>query len=294
MEKKNNIALYLVIGIALALLGLVVGIYIGKNSNNTIENNDNNKPKEEVKKLDDSKDYAYYEYTKELGTISLDKIDENVNILNYEKIESNKWSIKNKYVVINLNSEDASKVNKKFKDEAEKLDYSENNGPLVINEITTDRIYMYNPIIVDSSKYISVLRFRNGSSVYMSSYASFYDVIVINKETGKIVEQKDLIPEDIKKLLDDSKEKAYKMSLYDDGINSSIINGIPVKDGNELYTAELEKINDGKYAIFVNKNNEIQLTIYGLTSQEEYLNESGSIDYIYKDNQLEPIAVRKP
>lgn len=290
--KKRNIILIVLCVLA---IGMSVLTYINNTKEVEEEPKEDNQV-EEVKKIDEEKEYAYYEATDELGTISLVMPNELVNVDPYEKLDNNKWSLKNGYVVINLDTEDAKKINEKYKNDAYNVVMEQEDGQIEVDikseKTSTTRIYYYNSVIKESNDYISILRFNHGTSVYSSAYVIFNDVSIISKKDGKLIEPKTLIKENLDELLNEVKEETYTASLYDDG-TSSLFPLETNKTAEDAYLEIKNKIENNEYAIYVNEKGEVQLTIYGLSANGfEY--ETGSINYLYKNNKLELKGVLKP
>ena len=137
MKKKNNIALYLVIGCMITLLGALLGIYVGKGLVDCTCDKDcnTNKPSEVVENVKKSK-------IVDIGWASLAVLDDG-NV--YVKLRDN-------YIIFNIYDEETGKIYentvKNYKSYTLKnLDYSNHyNGTFTgmkLNVKDVDNIYSY-------------------------------------------------------------------------------------------------------------------------------------------------------
>jgi len=265
---KKNIVIVLLAICVLGLGGFLVYDKVLKED--TKENVKEENKIEQVEKLDDSKDYYYYEKTEQFAELvcanegydpsigmSVDEYFKNIDFFTKDSM------IEFKYPVINIKSEDVKKINldierkiQSLKNEYTYNPYNFEEGCMKYTLIDSDKVHSdlhlqyYSYEIFESDNYISINEFDNATTGCASGWHDIINSYIIDKNTGK-----QLTKDDIVELYDvDTKNLGQG---FEEALGNE--HGGDYEDG--VFDLQ-ESINSGDYLFYIDSKEELHAIFY--------------------------------
>ena len=271
-EKSKNGIIGVLIGIIVCLVVVIVlfatgVIKLGGSDLNSSKKNEESSTKTEKSiKLDDSKDYVYdadYKYDGQKSSeykcsIHVFPINDELGLKNINPTDGKCLLSSLKVPYVNLNTDDASKVNEEIKnlyiENAKKIDEVAENNMTTVSIILNYKSFVNNDIlsIVVGNAYLST-----GNSLEGFDYKTYsFDL-----KTGKLLSYDDVLS----KLGYTRDSVIEKIKTVLSGEAYAQIKGAAEQMGKDYFNSQIDMINDdinqGKLRFFVNESGKLNIFI---------------------------------